>query len=97
MKGTKSDYKRAFDLVREVIHAWDPYSLVGMGAPSDEWDHEIASLVAQIPSIRSENDATNAISRVFSSAFQPEGFEPEKCTEVGRRLFAVLAQAGLLE
>jgi hypothetical protein len=93
---TRSDYDRAFTVVRDVIHEWDPYALVGGGAPGDEWDSEIASLVAQIPRIKSENDAAHAVSHVFSSAFQPEGFSPADCAEVGKRLYSSLVGSGLL-
>jgi Domain of unknown function (DUF1871) len=92
----RADYDRAFAVVRDVIHEWDPYALIGGGAPPDEWDGEIASLVAQIPRIKSQNDAADAVSRVFSSAFQPEGFSPADCAEVGRRLYSSLADSGLL-
>ena len=93
---TRAGYDRAFAVVRDVIHEWDPYALIGAGAPGDEWDSEIASLVAQIPRITSENAAAHALSRVFSSAFQPEGFSPADCAEVGKRLYSSLAESGLL-
>jgi hypothetical protein len=94
---TRADYDRAFAVVREVIHEWDPYALIGGGAPRDEWDSEIASLVAQVPRIKSENDAAHAVSRVFSSAFQPDGFSPADCAEVGKRLYSSLVDSALLE
>src|SRR5688500_11592741 len=93
---TGANPQRAFAAVRTVIHEWDPYGLLGSGEPLDEWDGEIASLVKQIPRIHSHNDAAHAVSRVFSSAFQPKGLSPEDCAEVGRRLYASLADAGLL-
>jgi hypothetical protein len=94
--GTRDDYDRAFAVVREVIHEWDLYALIGGGAPADEWDSKIASLVAQIPRIKSENDAAHVVSRVFSSAFQPEGFRPAGCAEVGSRLYSSLIDSGFL-
>lgn len=93
---TRADYDRAFAVVREVIHEWDPYALISGGGPRDEWDSEIASLVPHVQRIKSHNDAAHAVSRVFSSAFQPEGFSPEDCAEVGKRLYSALADAGLL-
>lgn len=71
---TRADYGRAFAAVRQVIHRWDPYGLISGGAPADEWDSEIASVVSQIPHIKSESDATRVISEVFSRAFQPVEF-----------------------
>ena len=57
---TKQEYKRAFEVVREVVHAWDPYCLIAHGAPRDEFDHEVACVVAQIPRIDSAFDAALA-------------------------------------
>jgi hypothetical protein len=94
---TRTHYERALSVVRGVIHEWDPYALIGGRAPANEWDSEIASLVAQIPRMKSDNDAAHAISRVFSSAFQAEGFGPCDCGEVGRRLYRALQDSRLLE
>lgn len=94
---TRAEYDRALAVVRDVIREWDPYALLAGGASADEWDGEIASVVAQIPRIRSPNDAANALSRVFSSAFQSEGFRPADCADAGKRLYASLEDSGLLE
>ena len=94
---TRIDYDRAFGVVRDLVARWDPYSLLAGGAPEDEFDSEVRSVVQQIPRIRSANDATHVISRVFSSAFEPSLFKPEDCTEVGNELFHVLDEQKLLE
>lgn len=66
------------------------------GCPNDEFDAEIASVVSQIPRIKSVQDAAHALSRVFSSAFEPEMFRPQNCREVGTKLFEALAMHGML-
>jgi hypothetical protein len=93
----RAEYDRAFAVVRGVIHDWDPYSLIRGGAPADEWDSEIASLVDQIPRIHSPDDAIDAVSRVFSAAFEPEGFAPADCTDIGHRLYSALTASGVLK
>jgi hypothetical protein len=93
---TREDTGRAFAIVREAIHTWDPYGLIAAGAPDDEWDSEIARVVAEIPRITSEWDAADVVSRVFSAAFQPEGFSPSDCAEVGCKLFGALKDSGIL-
>jgi hypothetical protein len=94
----KGEHRRAFAAVEAVIREWDPYELPSSGCPEGELDREIASVVAQIPRIRSERDARDAISRVFSSAFGDRvRFGPERCSEVGTRLFRALDAEGLLE
>jgi hypothetical protein len=91
---SRADNERAFAVVRTVIHAWDPYGLINAGAPADEWDDEIARIVAKVPYITSESDATNVISSVFTAAFQPEGFSVKDCAPVGERLYQSLINAG---
>jgi hypothetical protein len=94
---TRIDYERAVDAVRRVIARWDPYSLLAGGAPDDEFDSEVRSIVRQIPRIRAANDAARVISRVFASAFEPSLFQPDNCVEVGHELFRILAEQKLLE
>ncbi len=98
--GTRADMnkwiKQATAIVKQVIHTWDPYGFIGMGAPLDEWDSEINGIVSQIHRIHSEKNAAVVISGVFSSAIQSEGLSPKECSEVGRQLFAALKDAGLI-
>jgi hypothetical protein len=84
-----------WDVTAGVIKSWDPYELLGGGAPGDEFDHEIASLVAQIPRIHSAADAARAISRIFAASFEAHSFTEEACSGVGERLYAALAEHGL--
>lgn len=92
----RTKYQQMWDLTAGIIRDWDPYRLLGGGAPGDEFDREIASLVAQIPRIRSAADATQAVSRIFASSFEAHSFTDETCSEVGKQLYAVLAEQGLL-
>ncbi len=62
----RAKYQKMWDVTAGVIKSWDPYGLLGGGAPGDEFDREIASLVAQIPRIHSELDAAQAVSRIFA-------------------------------
>jgi len=92
----REDYKVALALVRSVVHEWDPCALLHEGAPDDEFDAEIAKVVAYIPHIASAADASRAISTVFSAAFEPELFTAAQCAKPGQALFARLVAAGFL-
>ena len=94
---TRDDHDNATSVVGAVIRGWDPYSLLANGAPDDEFDSEIASVAAQIPRIASRNYAMHAVSRVFSSAFNPDTFAPEHCSDVGHQLYAALVHAKLID
>jgi len=92
----KAEYKLALQVVGSVVRKWDPYSLIAGGAPEDEFDSEIAALVAQIPRIKTEKEAVLALTRVFSSAFEPDRFTPDECAEAGKRLFEALSTNGFV-
>ena len=93
---TKKDYKHAQFVVKKVIDAWDPYALLESGAPDDEFSPEVDKIVSQLPHIKSEDDAIQAVSTVMSSAFEAENFTLEKCTNVGKELFARCKEEGLI-
>jgi hypothetical protein len=93
----QKQWKKVDDVVRRLIHQWDPYRLLQIGAPEDEWDREIGIIVGRARGITSVSDATDIISEVFSSAFQPEGFGRDDCTEVGRKLYEELTANGLID
>jgi Domain of unknown function (DUF1871) len=92
----RTKYQQMWNVTAGIIRDWDPYGLLGGGAPGDELDREIASLVAQIPRIHSAADATQAVLRIFASSFEAHSFTEEKCSEVGKQLYAALAEQGLL-
>lgn len=95
----KGDDELAFEIVRAVIHEWNPYGLLAEGSPNDdEFDSEIRSIVRQRDRIHGQNDAVAVVSRVFGSSFgDSEKFRPEACVEVGSKIFKGLQDAGLLE
>jgi hypothetical protein len=92
---SRDDYDVALDIVGAVVRSWDPYSLITSGAPSSEFDSEIAQVVTLVSGISSPSAAAAALSSVFSAAFEPELFSAAQCSIPGQELFAKLAAAGL--
>lgn len=93
---SKKSYDRVIATVRSVIHDWDPYGLLEMGCPLDEFDTEIGCVATYVPHIGSANDAAQAISTVFSASFEEAGFSTQDCAGVGEALFEALSRSGLL-
>lgn len=93
----RATYMRELQVVGRVVREWDLCSLIASGSPDDEFDSEVASVVALIPRIKSDIDATLALSRVFSSAFEPSNFTPDNCEAAGKKLFAALSANGLVD
>jgi hypothetical protein len=92
----KAKYKQMWEVTAGVIRKWDPYKLLAGGAPRDEWDSEISSVVAQIPRIHSATDAAEAVARVFGSSLERDAFTPSACSDVGAELFARLEERGFI-
>ena len=95
-RAARAKYERLWAVTADVIRTWDPHGLLAGGSPADEFDHEIASLVAQIPRIHSAVDAAHAVSRIFGASFDADSFAKDKCSEVGTRLYAALSEQGLI-
>jgi len=91
------EWKLATKIVGDIVREWDPYSLMSLGAPHDEFDVEIAAVVKEVGRIRSAADATVVLNRVFSGAFGDDGFPREDCADVGAKLFEKLNDANLLK
>jgi hypothetical protein len=93
---TRTDYDRAFEVVKSVIDAWDPYSLLAGGAPPDEFELEVGKLLPRIEHIHTPEDAVREVVSVFGQCFDRKEFTPESCADVGARLYSKLEAAGLL-
>jgi hypothetical protein len=94
---SRNTYDKIVAIVDRVIRRWDPYGLLAGGAPSDEFDQEVAMVAARAKQIKTEADSIVVLSAVFSSQFEQELFTPERCASPGSELFRELKGAGFLE
>lgn len=94
---TKSEYARIFEAVRTVIHEFDPYGLLALGSPTDEFDSEIKAIVKQIDRIGSAHDAAHVIARVLGASFDHERFTFETCQDPGQQLYEILKEDSLIK
>jgi hypothetical protein len=93
---TRDDYDRAIVLTRKLVHAWDPMRTLASGAPQDEFDDEIARLVARIPRITDAADAGIQVADVFTAQFGRGVLGVDDAARMGERWFAALREADLL-
>jgi hypothetical protein len=94
---TRKRQESALRVVANTINEWDPYGLIGGGAPNDEFDGEVRGVVRQLDRIHSAEDAAHVVSRVFSSSFEAERFDLDACRPVGKKLYLALKDGGLLD
>lgn len=86
------DESRAATFIRHVIEEWNPYGLLPM-CPDNEFDGEIAAIERGLNRCRGEADVVHLVSRVFLSSFSDsKRFLPEKCRDVGSKLYALLKE-----
>ena len=60
---------RSYEIVKESIDKFDVFGFLETGAPADEYDPEIKSIVKQLNRCNSVIDISHTISRVFNSYF----------------------------
>ena len=91
------DLEQAVAIIGTAIRAWDPYSLISEGAPSDEFDGEVARIAAMTDRFRTPEDIADTISAVFLASFgQEERFSPQDCVVPAVQIFQELGRANLL-
>jgi hypothetical protein len=93
---SREDYDRAIVLTRTLVHAWDPGRLLAGGAPRDEFDDEIARLVARIPRIGDADSAGLHVAEVFTAQFGRGVLSADESAQAGERWFAALREAGVV-
>jgi hypothetical protein len=96
-KEMQRSYKEIIELVATVVNEWDPYDLISVGAPDNEFAHEVAQIAAKVHEINTPSELAEVISKVFSISFGSEYFSVTACMQVAGQLFTVLQTHGLLE
>ncbi|MFA5260882.1 MAG: hypothetical protein WC450_06615 [Candidatus Omnitrophota bacterium] len=83
----KQKYKIMFNSVKQIINDWDPYQLIEGGTPGNEFESEIAQLLAGLSKCKSVEDVINLTSKIFSESFGSSGFSFEDCNSVGTKIY----------
>jgi hypothetical protein len=77
-------YKQFHATVRIIFNDVDPKGLIRDGAPSDEYESEVSSLLPMLKRCRSEADVDRAIAKVLADSFNE--------TEPGMRALKPMTQ-----
>jgi hypothetical protein len=93
---TREQYDQAVAICRNAIAQWDPLALLSGGAPADEYDLEVSSLVPKLRDARTASDVARVISKVFGDGFGETSLDPDDCAKVGAAIYLRLRSAGLL-
>jgi hypothetical protein len=79
-----------FSIVKKVIDEWDPFNLLAIHCPDDEYDEEIQDIVEVLPRIKDAEEMANEINRIMFKAFDKDFKKSNDCLMVGKRIYKLL-------
>ena len=91
----RRDYEEAFRLAGNVIRKWDPYNLIRQGAPENEFDGEIAKVVAAATRSHTPLELAQSMSQIFTDSLG-EKFTPDDCLYPASKIMARLRESKLI-
>jgi hypothetical protein len=91
----KKKYNELMETVGAAIKKLDPYGLIAGGAPSNEFDSEVAKISTEALKPTSVRDFASFIAEVLNESFG-KGFSTDSCLPVAKEIRSELKQKGLL-
>ena len=77
----------SFHTIKKIINEWDPYDLLSIGAPHDEYEMEIEEIIFRIKDKNNIEDNAAIISDVFSNSFNDYTFfTVENCIDIAKKI-----------
>jgi hypothetical protein len=78
--------------VKKCVDEWDPYCLLRIGCPEDEFDIESSMITEMISNDSTFEDINQIVSDVFSRQFEAYLFQPHQCTEVSKKIYKLIQE-----
>jgi hypothetical protein len=89
------DFEGLRDAVIRAINAADPIALLAMGAPEDDYDPEIRTILPRLPNAASATDVRTILHEEFAAWFDPDiAGGPERYDRAAEEIWAFI-QDGL--
>ena len=84
-----------FEIVKKSIDKWDPYGLLEIHCPADEYDNESKEIANRIKLENSIYEIADIISKIFTNSFdEPELFSVENCLKAAEKI-KILMEDGI--
>ena len=64
-----ADYKKLLEEVKQLVNKADPLRLLQQGAPSDEYDQEIAKILAHLHKCETIDELRRSVFAIFLESF----------------------------
>ncbi|HNS16405.1 MAG TPA: hypothetical protein PKI34_01120 [Bacteroidales bacterium] len=83
----KQKYGHLFDELRDILNVFDPICMIGLGAPVDEYDPEVATIILSIHSVNSEAATLELIYREFTRWFSSAAGEKRRYESLAKEIY----------
>lgn len=79
-----------FSIVKELIDEWDPFNLLAIHCPDDEYDEEIKDIVEVLPKVKSAGELAIEINKIMYNAFEEDFKKSKDCLKIAERILMLL-------
>ena len=79
-----------FSRVKEVIDEWDPFNLLAIYCPEDEYDKEIKEIVEILPKVKGAVELASEINKIMYKALDEDFKKSEDCLMIAEKILKIL-------
>jgi hypothetical protein len=89
----KQSYRNTFDAIKGIFIEFDPLGLIAGGAPEDEYDLEISTLIPQLRTCHSLSDVADSIRAVLSDLLDLHDLPADVVRAMSEKVLATMTEA----
>jgi hypothetical protein len=84
----RRDVTKDLAKLRELLNAWDPYSLIRFGTPENEFDPERDEIYGALTSgtVQSQQALAGRIAAIFQKWFD-DSYTVQNCSDIARQIW----------
>ncbi len=87
---SKEAYRELYEQLVQILNRHDPIGLANLGAPHDEYEPEVGTIIPRLASAASAKDVTRIVYEEFSRWFVAETGPPKAYAPIGDEVWLLL-------
>jgi hypothetical protein len=84
-----------FAVVKEIIDKWDPFNLLAIHCPDDEYESEIREIVTALSNVTNEEELGVELNNILYQAFEEDFKKSNDCIVIANQLLKAIHERGL--
>jgi len=84
-----------YTVVKEIIDKWDPFDLLAIHCPDDEYDSEIREIVVALSNLSNAEELAAEINKILYQAFNEDFRKSSDCSLIAHEILKALQESGL--